>query len=232
MSRSRRSDARHNRAAILRVAESAFALDPQVVPLHEIARRAGLARATVYRHFPDRHALAAAVAAARLGALRRAVSAAERDDRSFRDLLEWVLSMQAALRPLVAVVHELPIQEQRRLATELIGILTPPFERAKRDGLLREELMPSDLSLVLTMLNAAADAPTLDAHHDLALRRIINLVLDGLFYSHAVPVDDVRRRVTDGGLGSRRARLTETVGVPAREGSPSRPRPPKRERSR
>ncbi|WP_309117893.1 TetR family transcriptional regulator [Saccharothrix sp.] len=41
------------------------------MPEHRIARRTGLGRATVYRHFPDRTSLALAVAARYLAALKQ-----------------------------------------------------------------------------------------------------------------------------------------------------------------
>ena len=56
-----RSDARRNRDAILRAAEEVFAAESVTVPLQRIAERAGVGRGTLYRHFPDRYALAAAL---------------------------------------------------------------------------------------------------------------------------------------------------------------------------
>jgi AcrR family transcriptional regulator len=52
-----RSDARDNRERILAVAALAFAEDGLDVPIREIARRAQLGVATVYRHFPTKEAL-------------------------------------------------------------------------------------------------------------------------------------------------------------------------------
>jgi AcrR family transcriptional regulator len=72
---SRRSDSWRNRDAILRVAAVAFTSGPDVAPMHEIARRVGLGRSTVYRHFPDQEALAQAVATQQIDALRRALEA-------------------------------------------------------------------------------------------------------------------------------------------------------------
>jgi len=53
----RRADAAHNRAKILAAARSAFA-DPEAdVSMAEIARRAGVGMATLYRNFPGRREL-------------------------------------------------------------------------------------------------------------------------------------------------------------------------------
>ena len=52
-----RSDARDNRVRILAVARAAFAAEGLDVPIREIARRAGVGVATVYRHFPTKEEL-------------------------------------------------------------------------------------------------------------------------------------------------------------------------------
>jgi AcrR family transcriptional regulator len=56
-----RADAARNRARVLEVAYEAFASDGPSVPIDEIARRAGVGAGTVYRHFPTKEALFAAV---------------------------------------------------------------------------------------------------------------------------------------------------------------------------
>lgn len=56
-----RADAARNRARVLEVAYESFASDGLSVPIDEIARRAGVGAGTVYRHFPTKEALFAAV---------------------------------------------------------------------------------------------------------------------------------------------------------------------------
>jgi len=58
-----RADARRNRARVLEAARAAFAEKGVVVQLNEIAQRAGVGAGTVYRHFPSKEALFAAVVA-------------------------------------------------------------------------------------------------------------------------------------------------------------------------
>jgi AcrR family transcriptional regulator len=177
----RRNDARRNREVILRVADAAFADGRDVVSLDEIARRARLGRATVYRHFPNRHALAIAVAAHNLDALQRVVGTVEGRRRSFRDLLQWVLSTQATMRPLVTLMHELPVPDQRRYANTLIGLLTPPFRCAQVEGELRSDVKPADLVPIMAMVNAGVDAVPVGDDHNAAIQRLIAVILDGLF---------------------------------------------------
>jgi AcrR family transcriptional regulator len=56
-----RADAARNRARVLDVAYETFAAEGPSVPIDEIARRAGVGAGTVYRHFPTKEALFAAV---------------------------------------------------------------------------------------------------------------------------------------------------------------------------
>ncbi|WP_433381715.1 TetR/AcrR family transcriptional regulator [Actinoplanes sp. CA-142083] len=57
LTQSLRSDARDNRDRILVAARAVFAAEGLEVPLREIARRAGVGPATLYRHFPTKQAL-------------------------------------------------------------------------------------------------------------------------------------------------------------------------------
>lgn len=49
-----RADAVRNRERILTAAREAFVESGSATPFDEVARRAGIGNATLYRHFPDR----------------------------------------------------------------------------------------------------------------------------------------------------------------------------------
>ncbi len=164
----RRVDARRNREAILRAADEAFSEDADVV-LDEVARRAGLGRATVYRHFPDRTALALAVAAHHLAALKNRA----RGPEPFRELLRTVLAMQARRRPLVRLFRELPERSRRQYTQALVSLLRPAFEEAQRAGSVRADLEPADLALLFEMHEAALVAAE-------PAERLVRVFLDGL----------------------------------------------------
>ncbi|MGC7101713.1 TetR/AcrR family transcriptional regulator [Amycolatopsis lurida] len=173
----RRVDARRNRETILRAADQAFSEPGETVALEEIARRTGLGRATVYRHFPDRKALALAVAAEHLTALKQVV----RQRRSFRELLHTVLSMQAERRALVRLFRELPERGQRQITHALIAVLRPAFDQAQRDGTLRRDIQPADLALLFEMLEAALSGGPAPMDRAEAVRRLVQVLLDGMF---------------------------------------------------
>jgi AcrR family transcriptional regulator len=177
----RRSDARRNRAAILRAAGEAFTRGRGAVAVQHIARLAGVSQATVYRHFPDRRALAVAVMEEQLAALGRLVAACAADPTAFRPLLDAVLRTQASMRPLVALVRELPAAEQRRYADQLVAVLDGPWRRSQAVHHLRRDVEPADLLLVLAMLEGAAERAAEGLVPAEGLRRVIDVLLDGLF---------------------------------------------------
>lgn len=59
--RQRRADARRNHERLLEAARAAFAARGTDASLEDVAKRAGVGIGTLYRHFPNRHALLSAV---------------------------------------------------------------------------------------------------------------------------------------------------------------------------
>jgi TetR/AcrR family transcriptional regulator, mexCD-oprJ operon repressor len=91
-----RADALRNRAALLDAAAEVLADAPQA-SLGEVATRAGLGRATLYRHFGNRDTLLAAI---RQEALARASAALTRADLSECDTREGIRRAATMLVPL------------------------------------------------------------------------------------------------------------------------------------
>jgi AcrR family transcriptional regulator len=172
----RRLDARRNREMILRVAGEAFARSGDLVSLDDIARRAGLGRATVYRHFPDRNALGFAVASERLASVARRF-----EGSSFRDLLHAVLRMQVEHRSLVQLFRELPERAQWRYTDALLTVLRPAFRRAQEEGSLRRDFQLTDLPLVFEMVEGALAGGPSAVDRSASTERLVRALLDGLF---------------------------------------------------
>ena len=82
-----RADARRNRARILEVAREVFASEGLAVPIDTVATRAGIGVGTVYRHFPTKEALFAAIVSDRVQALADEARAARRRGRPGRGVL-------------------------------------------------------------------------------------------------------------------------------------------------
>ncbi len=185
-----RSDAARNRAALVATAREVMAERGLEVPLDDIARRAGIGNATLYRRFPRRIDLVAAVFADRMVDHARAVQAAlEATDPwdGFRGYMEAAAELQ---------LHDLGIADLMTMdvsmAPEIEALRNRAFhglveviERAKAAGALRADATPED---VLVMLQANAGLVT-RAHHAAgeASRRLIRVLLDGLRAEAATP---------------------------------------------
>src|SRR6266545_1983579 len=96
--RALRSDAERNRRLVLEAATEAFAEQGLDVGMAEVARRAGVGNATVFRRFPSKDALIEAIFEGKIAELIAAAErAAEIDDPwdALVDLLETIASLQA-----------------------------------------------------------------------------------------------------------------------------------------
>jgi AcrR family transcriptional regulator len=171
----RRRDAQRNRSAIVEAATEMMLSRHATVLMPEIARRAGVGQATLYRHFPDRQALAAAVVAHELARLEAYVAANADRPAAFRDLLAELLRTQIAMRPLVLHVRRLDQQTRDRYQHRMIATLTAPLRRAQREGYVRADLAPADLALLCTMVEGVVETADADA-----ATRSIDLMLEGV----------------------------------------------------
>ena len=93
-----RSDARRNREKILAAASELFALEGADLCVNDIARRAGVGHATVFRRFPTKDDLVLAMFEERLAEIATAAEeAAERDDawEGLVDVMTTIADRQA-----------------------------------------------------------------------------------------------------------------------------------------
>jgi AcrR family transcriptional regulator len=166
MAAPRRADARRNYDRLLAAATEVFGERGADAPLDEIARRAGIGNATMYRHFPSRSDLLIAVYADEVAALCGGGEA----------LLEAAVPGEALFEWLAAFVAH--VATKRQLAQTIAGTEGPRselfrqwhesmfqtaealVERARRAGAVAAGVTARDL---LTMANgialAAADPP-------------------------------------------------------------------------
>jgi AcrR family transcriptional regulator len=170
----RRRDALRNRAAIVSAAAEAMTTRSSVVGMPEIARRAGVGQATLYRHFPDRYALADAVIADQIQRLEECVAALRDHPGGFRMLLDGILRVQLTMRPLVLLARRLEPAVLARHQRRIIGLLSGPLRLAQERCLVRKDLVPEDVVLLFTMVEAVVDG-------DGDAARSIDLALDGVF---------------------------------------------------
>jgi AcrR family transcriptional regulator len=179
-SRRLRADAARNSERILHAARESYAQQGPDVPLDEIARRAGVGVATLYRRFPSKEAVArAALDQCLAEEISPTIDRALGDDdprRGLVTLLEAAMSM-AGREPytLAAAKHAGALSP--KISGPFLDALTRLARRAQQAGLLRADLVPDDLHRILVMLLSVLW--TMDLPGD-GWRRYVTLVLDGL----------------------------------------------------
>lgn len=177
-----RADARRNREAVLETARRVFAADGVGAPIDEIARRAGVGAATIYRHFPSKEALFEAVILERLlelGAEARVQAAAPDPGAAFFGLLIRLVEEGAAKRDLADALAGAGVELSPAVvaaADELQRLLGELLVRAREAGAVRPEVGVADVAAVVlgcvAMERAAAgDGPP---------GRLSAVLLDGL----------------------------------------------------
>lgn len=176
-----RADARRNREAIVAAARAVFAESGLDVPLDVIARRAGVGRATLYRRFPTRDDLVAAIHEDNLEELERIAAESRDPDRALIDILMSAAGILAADRGFAEYLRRQPVAPQiaQHVDERFLAIIDEPLRRAKRAAIVRRDMRAADALLVVDMLGGAAIASGSDQHEGRVLRAL-DLLLDGL----------------------------------------------------
>ncbi|MEU6068578.1 MULTISPECIES: TetR/AcrR family transcriptional regulator [Streptomyces] len=179
-----RADALRNRERIVTAAREMFVEHGPDVPLDEIARRAGVGNATVYRNFPDRDALVREVVCSVLDRTVRAAEHALAETGDAFEALERFVHVSAderisALCPMISSAfdkHHPDLEAARERVERIVGDL---MDRAKEAGLLRTDVGVGDLMVAVAQLSrppAGTGCPSADRF----VHRHLQLFLDGL----------------------------------------------------
>jgi AcrR family transcriptional regulator len=181
-----RADAERNRTALVAAARQVMGRRGIDAPLDEIAQVAGVGNATLYRRFPTRHDLVAAVFAEEMRRYAAAVvdALAEPDPwQAVRGYLSRICALQAENRALADLVTSAQFSDDTRpvAAAHLQTLLA----RAQSAGRLRPDATVEDVVLVL-LANAGVVRRTA-AHAPASSPRLVALLLDGLHAGAATP---------------------------------------------
>jgi AcrR family transcriptional regulator len=178
-----RADAQRNLNRVLEAAAEAFSERGADVSVDEIARRAGVGHATVFRRFPTKEALIAAVVLARVRKVREIADAAlARDDagEAFRDFVWEVAELHASDKALFDRVAD-RCRAVPGVAEECESVnvsVCKLVKRAQRAGAVRRDIDGGDVPrLISSAIDAALHVPF--ESPDL-WRRYLGIVLDGL----------------------------------------------------
>ncbi|MEA9983978.1 MULTISPECIES: TetR/AcrR family transcriptional regulator [Subtercola] len=158
--RSLRADARRNRDAIVAAARAAFDDDEQF-RFDDFAARAGVGVGTLYRHFPTREALAAAVYQGEVTALcdraRDSLqSPGENLNLFLRGFVDYVVEHAGLARTLAAVVAP---AVQSDGGSQLEDTVATLMTRAVADGAIRHDVAAGAVMVVLHGIGSATDRP-------------------------------------------------------------------------
>jgi len=176
-----RRDARDNREAILAAARALFA-DSADVAMVQVARRAGVGQATLYRNFPSRGALAAEIldeSVERIAALA-AEHAGQAD--AFFVLLRGLIDSMVNLYGVAVLARrdaetDSHLQESRQRIREL---LKEPLCDAKAAGTLRRDVSIDDVFLLLAMGRGAMEGLADSGARSSVAHRVLALILGGI----------------------------------------------------
>lgn len=139
-----------NRLAILTAARRLFAERGYHVPLHTVAKEAGIGQGVLYRHFPTRLDLALAVFETRFTELT-ALADDDADDsfvRLWSRLLDLVVEESAFVEMIVDARRSLPDYDGGRRLRALVDATLP---RAQAAGRVAPHLGTADVLLAVRM---------------------------------------------------------------------------------
>lgn len=182
--RPRRADARRNHGQLVEQARVAFAESGVDASLDQIARRAGVASGTLYRHFPTRLDLIEAVLAeqiAELAGLGRGLLTAEDETGALATWLRAAIVHALTYRGLAAAVMNSALDRDNGLVAtwhaEMFEVGAALLARARQSGAVVAEADDADvLKMVGAIAWAAQDTPDSSAQAD----RLLALLMNGL----------------------------------------------------
>ena len=176
----KRADAQRNVEALLTAAAEVFATSGVDAPVRQITTRAGVGAGTLYRHFPQRSDLIAAVfrhevdacadAAPTLAAQHGPVEALALWLQRFAGFIGTKRGLSAALHSGDAAYESLPGYFEQRF----VPVLGELLKTASEAGGIRADIDPDDLLRATANLTMSGD----DGHGE----RMVALLVDGLRY--------------------------------------------------
>jgi AcrR family transcriptional regulator len=182
-----RADARRNRDRIVAAAKTWFATHGPEAPTEEIARTAGVAPGTLYRHFADREALIRAVAVDNLDHAIAEAEAAVTEEASAWDALVRILrqsqELRLSIRLLTAYPHVHAVLKKERDAVKarqhMIDLIDRVVRRAQAEGTLRTDVGTGDVAVMFALLAQPLSIEWTGAAQ-LASERCMTLLLESL----------------------------------------------------
>lgn len=141
-----------NRAALIAAARQLYAESGSRTPLSAVAKRAGVGQGSLYRHFPDRTALAVAVFEDNLADLEGFTAP---DDRTLDDLLDRVVAQAMVATAFIELIdadrHDPRVQS---LGARFRAVVERVLEREHAHGRVGGHIEVADVTMATGMLAA------------------------------------------------------------------------------
>ncbi|HEY4828993.1 MAG TPA: TetR/AcrR family transcriptional regulator [Solirubrobacteraceae bacterium] len=151
-----RSDAAANRERILAAATIAVRRDGERVPMATIADEAGVGIGTLYRHYPTRPDLLAALTLRSFNlVLEHARAAALSNEAAPAVLLQFLEQTIEARDEFVLPLHGGPVIHDKKIAalqSEIRNLLEEVLVRGRRERTIRPDATPNDIIITGAML--------------------------------------------------------------------------------
>lgn len=179
-----RADALRNRERIVAAAREMFVEFGPDVPLDEIARRAGVGNATLYRHFPDRTELIHHVVVSVMSRTTDQAEAAIAEEGDAFDALRRFVHAAAderigALCPMLSGGFDRDHPDLLAERERLEGAVDRLMVLARQAGRLRDDVAVGDLLVALSQLTRPLPGSAC-GNFDQFVHRHLQLFLDGL----------------------------------------------------
>ncbi|MFI0964091.1 TetR/AcrR family transcriptional regulator [Streptomyces sp. NPDC021080] len=179
-----RADALRNRERIVAAAREMFVEFGAEVPFDEIARRAGVGNATVYRNFPDRDALAREVVCSVMDRTSEWVEAALAADGDAFEALSGFVHFAAderigALCPMLSANFDQNHPDLVAARDRITDLIQRLMARAREAGQLRPDVELGDLMIAVSQLTRPLPGTACQGI-DRFVHRHLQLLLDGM----------------------------------------------------
>jgi len=177
-----RADSLRNREQLIAAGKAAFTKRGADAPLEDIARRAGLGIGTLYRHFPTRDALLAAVYRREVDQLSAAADRLLADRPPGQALEAWLhqlVDYMATKRVIAPALQASPGEGSAAYAASgpaITGALNRLASAAIAAGDIRADLTPDDFLRLVSGLSLGYDRPDWPP----SARRLIGVLMAGL----------------------------------------------------
>jgi AcrR family transcriptional regulator len=177
-----RADARRNRQAVIAAAKKLFADQGLDAQMPDVAKAAKVGVGTVYRHFPTKDDLIAALVAERFQRLadkaRESLDSRDAWD-GIADFIRFSAQLQADDRGLCEVMGSRPeLMDTAARAAGLAELCEQLVKRAQRSGELRRDLAWEDIPMIACGLGRITQATAGPATG--RWPRLVEIILDGL----------------------------------------------------